>query len=207
MNSAHAKYINIALAFVWIFFVYINLSAFFQRPQLSVLLFILAQSEFVVLLLIRKPAITITRRVDDYAVAIAGTFIALLFEPSVYGNASIGLYSIIQYLGDALIYVGVLIEIVAFLYLNKSAGIVPANRGVKVNGLYQYVRHPIYASYLFLYTGYVLNNPSSFNCGLLILALILQMWRIKKEEAVLLQDPIYREYSKKVRWKLLPGVL
>lgn len=193
--------INACLAAVWLCFVYVNLTIFFKNPKFSVLLFVLAQSEFVVLLLIRKPAVLITKKWADYFAGIGGTFIALLFQPALMQTADQ-----FNYIGDALIYLGVIFEIIAFLYLNTSAGIVPANRGVKMRGPYALVRHPIYASYLLLYVGYALSNPTMFNLTVLILAIGLQVWRISREEAILKHDPAYKEYLARVKWRLVPFV-
>ncbi len=195
MKDRRFKYINLGLAALWLCFVYVNLTVFFERPSLSTLLFMLAQSEFVVLLIIRKPAVLITKKWSDYFLAIAGTFIALLFQPAA------GQFN---YIGDILIYIGVVFEIVAFLYLNTSSGVIPANRGVKMRGPYRLVRHPIYASYMFIYAGYVLNNPLILNFCILVAAIVLQVWRISREEEVLRKDSSYGEYSSRVRWKLVP---
>ncbi len=201
--------INIALAMVWLFFVYQNLAAFFERPRLTLLLFVLSQTEFLVFLLIRKPPVAPPERSFKmfiaYAVAIVGTFIPLFFQPSDALMIIGATYTTANYVGDMLIYLAVLFEIAAYFSLNTSTGIAPANRGVKTGGLYKYVRHPIYASYLLLYAGYVINNPSSYNMVVLLLALVLQIIRIRNEEAVLTRDAAYKTYAERVKYRLVPG--
>ena len=98
------------------------------------------------------------------------------------------------------------VQIAAKLNLNRSFGILPANRGIVTTGFYSIVRHPVYASYLLGHIGFLLLNPSFWNCGAYGIALGLQILRIREEEKLLVQDPAYAEYCKTVRYRLLPGV-
>ncbi len=198
--------VNILLSFVWLFFAYENLTAFIEKPKLTLMLFFLAQTELIIFFILRKPTRNVTTKPGDYIVAIAGTFIALFFQPAAVLITPGAEYHAITHVADGLIYVAVILEICGFLSLNTSAGIVPANRGVKTTGLYKYVRHPIYSSYLLLYLGYAINNPSFYNGVILVAALILQIARIYREEALLKRDGSYKEYAAKVRWRLVPGV-
>lgn len=184
------------LALLWAVFLYANLSAYIEHPRLTILLFVLTQTEFIIFLLIRSTPVAISKNWNDYLIAIAGTFVVLLFQPVTYSMVY----------GDFFIYTAVIFEIIAYLSLNTSTGIAPANRGVKTRGLYKFVRHPIYASYILLYVGYVINNSSLFNWVILCLAFVLQVFRLQREERVLLADPVYKEYAAKVKWKLIPGL-
>jgi protein-S-isoprenylcysteine O-methyltransferase Ste14 len=199
MKTIRHTAINVLLALVWACFVYQNLSAYLQTYKLTLLLFVLVQSEFIVFLLLRNEAVRVSKASWEYAVAILGTFAALFFQPVVSGAA-------VPYVGDVLIYIAVALELAGFLSLNKSAGIVPANRGIRTGGLYKYVRHPIYASYIFLYAGYGINNPSSYNMTVLAAALVLQVVRLFREEKLLMGDQAYRKYCDMVRWRLIPGI-
>lgn len=84
---------------------------------------------------------------------------------------------------------------------------IEVQEGQKVidTGLYSIVRHPMYAStlLLFLAMGMVLGSLVSFLILLAYLPLIVK--RIRNEEAVLERDlQGYKNYQKKVRYRLIP---
>ena len=97
-------------------------------------------------------------------------------------------------------------QIVAILSLNRSFGIVPANRGIKTGGLYRLVRHPLYLSYVVHQIGYVLNNWSEYNICVFVGATLFQVLRIYREEQFLISDPAYRAYMSRTRSRLIPGL-
>lgn len=74
-------------------------------------------------------------------------------------------------------------------------------------GLYGIVRHPMYSAtvLLFLSMPLVLGSPLSFVVMLLYLPIIAK--RIRNEEQVLMDGLVgYRDYMRRVRWRLLPHV-
>lgn len=80
------------------------------------------------------------------------------------------------------------------------------NRGIVTTGVYAYVRHPAYiAKNLAWWIGTlpVLSLPAilSMSCWTLIYFL-----RAITEERHLIQDPDYREYCKKVRYRFIPHI-
>ena len=76
---------------------------------------------------------------------------------------------------------GLVLALAGLGALGRSFGVV-ANRGIKTNGMYRFVRHPLYASYLVVDVGYVLANPSGRNLSLACLATGFQFLRIREEE-------------------------
>jgi protein-S-isoprenylcysteine O-methyltransferase Ste14 len=90
--------------------------------------------------------------------------------------------------------------------LNTSFGIVAANRGIKKGGMYKLIRHPIYLGSIFLYIGYTCINPSLFNLIILLTALMCQIVRIQREERLLKYSSEYVEYTKEVKYRLIPGI-
>jgi protein-S-isoprenylcysteine O-methyltransferase Ste14 len=102
---------------------------------------------------------------------------------------------------------GVTLSQVARLYMGRSFGVMPANRGVVSNGPFRFVRHPVYLGWLVLALGFVLANPSALNVACLAVTPIFTEWRIVLEEKLLSKDPEYRAYTQKVLYQLLPGVL
>jgi protein-S-isoprenylcysteine O-methyltransferase Ste14 len=108
--------------------------------------------------------------------------------------------------GVMLVMLGNLGQAAAKLALARSFGIAPANRGIKVSGPYRLVRHPMYAGYLVVHIGVVLMMPLPINVVIYTIGWTAQIRRILAEEALLGQDPTYREYRTKVRWRMIPGV-
>jgi protein-S-isoprenylcysteine O-methyltransferase Ste14 len=103
--------------------------------------------------------------------------------------------------------IGVAAIIGSLLSIRESIGIVPANRGIKIGGLYQLVRHPLYASELLFFSGYVLSNQSLLNFILLLLSFAMQYSRSRIEENFLINDPGYKLYMSCTRYRFIPGLL
>ncbi|HYK65702.1 MAG TPA: isoprenylcysteine carboxylmethyltransferase family protein [Patescibacteria group bacterium] len=102
---------------------------------------------------------------------------------------------------------GVIITQVARIYMGRSFGILPANRGIVSNGPFRHVRHPIYFGWLILSIGYAMSYLSWRNVFLIAATLPFMVWRISQEETHLSADPEYRGYMNLVRFRLWPGVI
>jgi protein-S-isoprenylcysteine O-methyltransferase Ste14 len=99
-----------------------------------------------------------------------------------------------------------IVQISAKTALWRSYGLIPANRGVKTRGPYRFVRHPMYAGYTLTHVGFLLGFPSLQNFSLYFATFLIEVARLLREELILKQDTIYREYATRVRYRLLPGV-
>jgi len=106
----------------------------------------------------------------------------------------------------AVMFAGMILQISAKIALWRSFGLVPANRGIKTKGPYLYLRHPMYAGYTLSHIGFLLGFPSLQNSLLYLTAFLIEVARLMREELILNQDPLYREYATRVRYRLLPGV-
>jgi protein-S-isoprenylcysteine O-methyltransferase Ste14 len=102
---------------------------------------------------------------------------------------------------------GVMLTQVARVYMGRSFGILPANRGIVSKGPFRSVRHPIYFGWLILSLGYAMSFASERNILLIAMTLPFMVWRIGQEEVHLSTDPEYLRYMKQVRYRLWPGVL
>ena len=101
---------------------------------------------------------------------------------------------------------GVVVSQIARLYMGRSFGILPGNRGIVSRGPFAMIRHPIYAGWFLLTVGYLVSYPSWMNGFVTLATLPFMMWRIGLEEALLEEDPDYRRYCDVVTFRLLPGV-
>jgi protein-S-isoprenylcysteine O-methyltransferase Ste14 len=102
---------------------------------------------------------------------------------------------------------GVALTQVARVYMGRSFGLIPANRGIVSRGPFRWVRHPIYFGWIILSLGYAMSFASERNILLLALTLPFLVWRIDQEEAHLSADPEYRQYMVRVPYRLWPGVV
>jgi protein-S-isoprenylcysteine O-methyltransferase Ste14 len=135
------------------------------------------------------------------ALAWSGTFLPLLLRPAALAAAALDVR-----VGLALQLIGGILALAATLSLGRSFGIVAANRGIRVAGLYHVVRHPIYATYLLIFSGFILAHPSPVNAAVLVIWTVVQACRALAEERVLAEDSAYRDYQTRVRYRLLPGI-
>ena len=94
----------------------------------------------------------------------------------------------------------------AKITLGRSFGWLPANRGIVDNGVYRFVRHPIYFGYALGHLGFLLANFNLQNAAVLATVYIAQIYRILQEEKFLLQDAAYRAYATKVPYRLIYGI-
>ena len=106
-----------------------------------------------------------------------------------------------MFLGSYLLYAEVLRE---NTYLSRTVS-VQENQKVIDTGLYGMIRHPMYLSTLVLFLSMPLVLGSILSFGILLFYIPIIAKRIRNEEAVL-EGGLdgYREYKKKVRWKMIP---
>jgi protein-S-isoprenylcysteine O-methyltransferase Ste14 len=147
-------------------------------------------------LAVRKNARAFTTRKRDYLYTILGFSAPILFQPSPYSGPAV--------LGASLEVCGLVFVAGAFLYLNRSFGLSPQNRGIKTGGVYRIVRHPMYLGYILAEVGYVLDNFSDFNLFVLTVSVLFLLLRLGAEERLLSRDRNYRKYCRITRWKVVP---
>lgn len=83
----------------------------------------------------------------------------------------------------------------ALLCLNNCLTVLPEAHAVVARGIYKYSRHPLYMCYIIWAISNMLMFPSLPIIALSILEISLQLLRIKREEALLLETfPEYRSY-------------
>ncbi len=163
-------------------------------------LLLLSESAVAFFVLIRRPTNNISMKLGDWLLAITATAAPLLIDPRDVSDHGLVIPAII------LVALGTMLQAGAKLSLRRSFGIAPANRGIKIDGAYRMVRHPMYAGYLLCHIGILAGVFSFANLALYVIAWIAQIRRLTAEEALLSEDPSYRDYMGKVRWRLIPGL-
>ena len=102
---------------------------------------------------------------------------------------------------------GIALTQIARVYMGRSFGVLPANRGVVSKGPFSIIRHPIYFGWLVLSLGYAMSYPTARNIILIVSTLPFMVWRIEQEETHLSEDPEYCTYERRVRFRLWPGLI
>src|SRR5260370_13214200 len=86
---------------------------------------------------------------------------------------------------------GVVLSQVGRLYMGRSFGLPPANRGVMLTRPFRLVRHPIYLGWFILTTGYVMAYPNVLNALAVICSLPLIIWGIHLDKEMFCWDPLH----------------
>lgn len=168
--------------------------------QLTSVFFAAEQLFLVVMFLTRRRSDRTSNHPLDWLVATLGGWLPLAYQP--VDDVGLGLSSA----GSALQFGGLVLTLIGFAYLGKSFGVVAADRGVKINGPYRLIRHPIYFSHFLTTTGFLVANPSLVNAALHATIWACQLLRIRAEERILNENADYRAYRERVHWRLIPGV-
>jgi len=109
--------------------------------------------------------------------------------------------------GDFLVAIGLGVAMLVIVQNSYAAATVRVETGQHVvsTGLYGLVRHPMYAGNVILLNGIPLALGSYWGIVFVIPGLIVLVWRIHDEEK-LLQEQLdgYRQYTRKVRYRLVP---
>jgi len=160
---------------------------------------LIVNSIMVAMYVAKRDATSITQSPFLWLLAFAGTCLPLILRPTAP--------SIPFSIGTIVQLVGIVAIVASMLSLRRSFGIVPAHRGIRTGGLYNFVRHPLYASELVWFLGFAIDNPSGWNIGLWLCDCALQFSRACAEERFLSVDPVYSQYRARVKYRLLPLVI
>jgi protein-S-isoprenylcysteine O-methyltransferase Ste14 len=180
----------------------VRLAADFLRTgHLTGLLLVGSEALVVILTLFRRTAGTVDRSLRARLLTIFSMLGPPLVRPAV---------DVAPFASDAFTVLvsaaGLMIVIIGKLSLGRSFGLTPANRGVVSSGVYRFVRHPIYLGYLITHVGFIIANPINWNLAMLTAADIALILRARAEEQTLAKDSAYREYMRRVRFRLVPGL-
>jgi protein-S-isoprenylcysteine O-methyltransferase Ste14 len=173
---------------------------FLETGRLTGLLLLASEGLVVVLTVFRRAPLAVDRSVRARVL----TTLAMMGPPLVAPGVSSPVVD--DALSALLGGVGLSVVVIGKISLGRSFGLIPANRGIVSTGLYRVVRHPIYLGYLITHLAFVAANLGPWNLLVLIVSDIALMARAVCEEETLAQDPEYRAYQARVRWRVVPGI-
>ena len=188
---------GIAMACLWGVFASAHVLAFLRGGDWSYLLFCAAETLAALFFIVRSAPVSVSTDAGDWLLAIGATFAPFLLAP-----ADVAIWPGARYL----LAVGSLLQIAGLLSLNRSFGLVAAQRDIKTGGVYRVIRHPLYASYLISLSGYLLSNTSIANAIIYVATMSMMVMRLLREERFLSTDVRYRVYMRQVKYRLLPFI-
>jgi protein-S-isoprenylcysteine O-methyltransferase Ste14 len=179
---------------LWMFLLLVD---FLTRHRVSSLLLVLFDAGVAWFAITRPMPKEINVSLYDWIIGFL-SFLPLLLRPAPELHDHVLLLAV-QLFGQS-------VALAGLFSLNKSFGIVAANRGVKTGGMYRVVRHPIYAGFFVFLAAYVLQNMTVMNAVIYVAYVAVQVMRMAAEERVLCRDPEYARYTRQTRWRVLPLV-
>jgi protein-S-isoprenylcysteine O-methyltransferase Ste14 len=192
--------LNILVSSFYAIFLYSSVKFWLSTGSLVGSGLVVFNTSVVLFLLTRKRQAIVTASVWNWILAPAAAVLPLLLRPVEYASlASVVVTSVGQV-------IGLIIMVASIAALNRSLGIVAANRGIKTGGPYAWVRHPLYAGEIVFLLSFLVSHWNCLNVLIVCAIVLFQVIRSQHEEAVLLLDERYVRYRTAVRYRLLPGV-
>lgn len=153
--------------------------------QASVILFLLLM---IVLCIVRTPPIKKAQGLFPRITAIVGTFLMSII--TIFPKPDLPLWGTVA--ATLLTLFGAVFSTVVLAQLGRSFSVMAEARSLVTTGPYAVVRHPLYLAEEFAMLGATLQFLSPFAVLIFVLHLLVQIQRMKNEEAVLRQ--VYPEY-------------
>jgi protein-S-isoprenylcysteine O-methyltransferase Ste14 len=140
---------------------------------------------------------------QEIVIPIIGTFGMTLFNLVPYLRYGLNTfsvpenYSLVIIAGTSLALAGLVIAAISIYQLRRSFGILVQVRDLVTDGLFHYIRHPMYLGHLIAYLGFLLIRPSVFNLVLTVTVIALNFYRAFLEEKKLQSYfPQYAAYKR-----------
>lgn len=145
-----------------------------------------------VLFLIRLEPIEKTKRILPRVMAIAGTFFVALV--TLFPRANLSMIQTV--IASSISIVGTGMSIIALAHLGRSFSLMAEARRLVTTGPYRIIRHPLYLFEELACVGVLLQFLSFYTALIFLLHILIQVQRMKNEEAVLEKAfPEYQAYK------------
>jgi len=192
--------VNALLSSLYAIFVYANIKAFVQTGSPIGAGLVIFNGIAMACFLVRGRASCVTESVPKRVVACVTFLLPYGMRPVASASWTLCVASVLGQLA------GLVLMIASLIALNRSIGIVAANRGVKTGGPYAWVRHPMYAGEIVFLVGFLLANWMLLNAAVASAIVVGQLVRLLHEEALLQRDRSYALYQTAVPRRLIPGI-
>ena len=192
--------VNVLVSAFYVFFLYTSIQYWLRTGSLVGIGLVACNSLVVGCLLTRKNASAVSESIPNWILASLTQVVPLLLRPV---GSSVPTLVLVSGVGQV---IGVGLMIASLMALNRSLGVVAANRGIKTRGPYARVRHPLYAGEILFDLSFLLCNWSFANGALILCITMAQVVRSLQEEKFLLRDERYRLYLAAVPYRLIPGI-
>ena len=153
-------------------------------------------------MVVRRPPVRVTPKPLYWVTAFVATYWGFM----TLGLAERGMPIAPVVVTHGLALASLVVSLGARVSLGRNIGFVPAQRELVTSYAYGIVRHPIYTGVFLSLTAFVLRawSPTNF----IIAAVPVTLFVIKSfmEERFLGEDPAYRRYMDRVRFRWLPGI-
>lgn len=177
------------------------LSAWIENPaRITLLLLVATESINVVLVLAARR----TDKRDWQPLSVVPTVCATFYFLLLTTEPGIALLP--QWLASIVQCAGLAWQIYAKVSLGRSFGLLPADRGLVTTGAYRWVRHPIYLGYFIAHVAFLLANFGVHNLLVFAALYLLQLLRLLREEKLLAENRAYRDYCRRVPYRVVPHV-
>jgi len=150
----------------------------------------------------RRPPVRVTPNPLFWLLAFVATYWSML----ITGITAVGRPLLPRSITALISLFGLVIVIIARVKLGRNIGFVPAQRRIVTGGIYDVVRHPIYAGGFVAIFSLMLRSYSPLNVVLFSIGIVLFMIKSVVEENFLRADPEYVAYMQRVRWRWIPGI-
>jgi protein-S-isoprenylcysteine O-methyltransferase Ste14 len=153
-------------------------------------------------MVVRRPPVRVTPKPLYWVTAFVATYWGFM----TLGLAGRGTPIAPMIVTHGLALASLVVSVAARLSLGRNIGFVPAERELVTSYAYGIVRHPIYTGVFLSLTAFVLRAWAPTNFVIAAVPVALFVIKSFMEERFLGENPAYRRYMDRVRFRWLPGI-